>query len=218
MTVDDPQLTGPPGAAPVASDHLGSSATGRPSLTRRTAAAFTAHRSGEVGAMDELVEMATPLLWHIARAQGLERETARDAVQTAWLRVVEKADHIEDPLAVLGWLVTTTRREAWRLGRQSQRTAAEQLHPEDPVPDPAPEPADHVALDEERSILWRHVTHLSARCRELLRVIAFSDRPDYASLSETLQMPVGSIGPTRGRCLARLRASLHDDPSWGEFR
>lgn len=193
-------------------------AAARPSLTRRAAAAFAAHRSGRLGAVDELVEIATPLLWHTARAQGLGLETARDAVQTAWVRLVEKSDTIEDPQAVLGWLVVTTRRESWRLARRDRRTAAEQLQPEDTVPDPRPDPAERVALDGAHSVLWRHVTELSARCRKLLRVIAFSDRPDYASLSEALQMPVGSIGPTRGRCLARLRAALHADPEWEENR
>lgn len=214
MTIEGPHRVTAPAPVPAPE----APAAARPSLTRRAATAFAAHRSGRLGAVDELVEMATPLLWHTARAQGLELETARDAVQTAWVRLVEKSDTIEDPQAVLGWLVTTTRREAWRLARRDRRTAAEQLRHEDPVPDPHPDPAEQVALDGERSILWRHVAQLSARCQELLRVIAFSERPDYASLSAALQMPIGSIGPTRGRCLARLRVALHADPRWEEIR
>ena len=64
------------------------------------------------------------------------------------------------------------------------------------------------------STLWRHVALLSDRCRALLRVIAFTDRPDYAELSRALGMPQGSIGPTRGRCLAKLRLTLAADPAW----
>jgi DNA-directed RNA polymerase specialized sigma24 family protein len=63
-------------------------------------------------------------------------------------------------------------------------------------------------------VLWRHVAGLSERCRYLLRVIAFADRPDYAAIAEALGMPVGSIGPTRGRCLAALRAALVLDPAY----
>ncbi len=64
-------------------------------------------------------------------------------------------------------------------------------------------------------VLWRNVAKLSERCRQLLRVIAFAERPDYATLSSALGMPVGSIGPTRGRCLAKLRMLLASDPEWG---
>ena len=65
-----------------------------------------------------------------------------------------------------------------------------------------------------RQTLWRHIEQLSDRCRTLLRVIAFADRPDYAELAKSLGMPQGSIGPTRGRCLAKLRVLLADDPAW----
>ena len=64
------------------------------------------------------------------------------------------------------------------------------------------------------SRLWQHVEGLPERCRALLRVIAFADRPDYAELAKALDMPQGSIGPTRGRCLAKLRLALAADPSW----
>ena len=62
--------------------------------------------------------------------------------------------------------------------------------------------------------LWQHIAELPERCRALLRVIAFADRPDYAELAKALDMPQGSIGPTRGRCLAKLRLLLANDPSW----
>ena len=71
-----------------------------------------------------------------------------------------------------------------------------------------------VSTDELQGF-WRHIESLSERCRSLLRVVAFSDRPDYASVAQALGMPVGSIGPTRGRCLAKLRLLLDADPHWG---
>lgn len=63
-------------------------------------------------------------------------------------------------------------------------------------------------------MLWRLVGTLSERCRYLLRIIAFADRPDYAAIADALGMPVGSIGPTRGRCLATLRTALTREPSY----
>jgi DNA-directed RNA polymerase specialized sigma24 family protein len=66
--------------------------------------------------------------------------------------------------------------------------------------------------DDQR--LWEHVAQLSQRCQALLRVIAFADRPDYADIAKALGMPVGSIGPTRGRCLAKLRLQLANDSAW----
>jgi len=73
---------------------------------------------------------------------------------------------------------------------------------------------DQVLGQADRRRLWQHVQDLPERCRRLLRVIAFADRPDYAGVAESLGMPIGSVGPTRGRCLAKLRAQLSADPAW----
>jgi RNA polymerase sigma factor (sigma-70 family) len=184
--------------------------------------AFTAYQAGDRDRMSELVDLLTPVLWHTARGQRLDTATAEDVVQTAWIRLVEHADAIQDPQAVLGWLVTTVRREAWRLLRQSGRAVPTDEVPEESAGAPvAPsgdgstiDPALVAVLHEGQQQLWHHVTSLPQRCQALLRVIAFVDRPDYAALSEALGMPVGSIGPTRGRCLAKLRAALLADPTW----
>lgn len=187
----------------------------------RAAAAFAAYRDGDLPRMAELVEAATPAMWHTARAVGLDRAQAEDAVQMAWGQLVARASAVRDPQGVLAWLITTTRRCAIRLSQQSGRavpvedvaaTADRQSAAPSAPPEEAPE---EVALRTERDrALWRHVQGLSPRCRELLRVIAFADKPDYASIAVRLGMPVGSIGPTRGRCLATLRTALAADPEW----
>ena len=190
------------------------SAVGQPvDLVDLAARAFSRYREGDAAPMAQFVERVTPVLWHLARGQGLSTSSAEDVVQQAWLRLVEKSEQISDPRAVLKWLMTTTRREAWRL---AQRGLREELAPE------APEPAAAESNDAlgqvlevaEREILWRHVAQLSERCRYLLRVIAFADTPDYATIAAALGMPVGSIGPTRGRCLAALRTALLSDPAF----
>lgn len=112
---------------------------------------------------------------------------------------------------MLKWLITTTRREAWRQLRHAPREA---VVPELPEESGAPdEVVDLVAADTDRRLLWRHIARLSERCQHLLRIIAFADQPNYAEIAEALGMPIGSIGPTRGRCLAALRRSLAADPA-----
>ncbi len=185
------------------------------SLATRAAHAFAAYRSGDVERMSELVDLVTPILWHTARGQRADAAMAEDAVQTAWLRLVDRAESIEDPQAVLQWLLTTVRREAWRLVRQGRRDEPDEGVTQSETPaSAAQDPEETSILSERQRILWQHLGTLPERCRELLRVIAFADRPDYAALATALAMPVGSIGPTRGRCLQKLRSALLSDSRW----
>ena len=86
---------------------------------------------------------------------------------------------------------------------------------DDEVVTPARElPEERVLQSDTEARLWQHVAQLPERCQALLRVIAFADRPDYAAVAKSLGMPVGSIGPTRGRCLAKLRSLLDTDIAW----
>lgn len=179
----------------------------------RAADLFDAWREGDARAMDELVRLMTPVLWHVVRAYGLERTLAEDVVQTAWLRLVRGHRSIADPRAVSAWLTTTARREAWRIGKAHGRVDTTEADDLDVLLPEQPSAEDHAALDEERRRLWSAVRRLAERCQRLLRVIAFEDRPDYAHLAEDLAMPVGSIGPTRQRCLAKLRTLLDAPPT-----
>lgn len=184
-------------------------------LAVRAGLAFAAYRDGDVQRMDELVDVLTALLWHTARGQGLAAPAAQDVVQTAWLRLVENADRITEPRAVMGWLIVTVRRESWRVAKATKISGPGWEEPDPAQPDPGPDPGETAVLAADQKALWRHITSLPAKCQALLRVIAFSDPPDYAAVAESLHMPVGSIGPTRGRCLAKLRRALLADPSWG---
>ena len=191
-------------------------------LVHQAAQAFTAFRAGDRAALDELVGLLTPLLWHTVRAQGIDPVAAEDVVQTIWMRLLHSGDSIRDPQTVVKWLLTAARREAWRVSRRARsevvRTAAlfgQEGDELSALPVRRDELPDEVVLrDSRQRVLWEHVGELSDRCRELMRVIAFADRPDYALIAESLGMPVGSIGPTRGRCLAKLRQVLASDPQW----
>lgn len=183
-------------------------------LSSQLAVALTAYRAGDRNAADDLVRKATPLLWHIARATGADAASAEDAVQNTLLALFRHADRIDSPQAVLRWLAVTVQREAHRAWRQGERTIV-QPDTGDDVPAPHTAEPECVNIERERrDVLWAAIGQLSDRCRQLLRVIAFADRPDYSTLAQSLGMPVGSIGPTRGRCLAKLRTLLVADPRW----
>jgi RNA polymerase sigma factor (sigma-70 family) len=181
------------------------------SLWDEASARFGQWRRGDARAMDALVRLMTPVLWHVVRAYGLERSLAEDVVQTTWLTLVRSQASIVDERAVAGWLTTCARREAWRVGKAHARTLPTEdveLEPQLPVQESAERTAQAADRDAR---LWRAVRGLEERCRRLLRVIAFEERPDYAKIARDLSMPVGSIGPTRQRCLAKLRTALNAD-------
>ena len=185
-------------------------------LATRSGRLFAAYRSGDEAKMAELVQILTPILWHTVRGVRLDNATAEDVLQTVWLTLVRKADSITEPQAVLQWMVVTARREAWRVAKSTARVRPEDLESatgQDQTPSDDSVEDDVVAADV-RTRLWHHIQQLPQRCQALLRVIAFADRPDYAEIARSLGMPQGSIGPTRGRCLAKLRVALAADPTW----
>ncbi|MBW4718527.1 RNA polymerase sigma factor [Saccharothrix obliqua] len=177
---------------------------------------FESARAGDRVALGRIAETLAPLLWQVARAQGLDRERSADAVQTAWLRLLGALDDIRSPRALTAWLVTVTKRTAWRMREEQRDAELVGVPPEAQPTDPEPLPDEQAVFTDRRARLWAAVDQLSHRCRELLRVIAFVARPEYGEISTALGMPRGSIGPTRGRCLAQLRKRLlaDDEGSW----
>jgi len=179
----------------------------------RLAALLESARSGRRESLNEIVVELSPVLWQVARAQGLDREAAEDVIQCTWLSLLRHLAQIHSPLALTAWLVTATKREAWRVrGAHRAEQPLDQNQMAD-TEDPQPLPEDLVLLAERHRDVWRAVRLLPQRCQELLRVVAFSPRPDYDTLASALGMPRGSIGPTRGRCLAKLRELIDPDGS-----
>jgi RNA polymerase sigma factor (sigma-70 family) len=172
------------------------------------AAAFEQWADGDAVALDELVRVMTPVLWHVVRAYRLSTELAEDVVQTTWLALVRSRATIVEPAAIGGWLTTTARREAWRVSHRARSAVPVDDEVLEWVADSHGSPEEVAVMHDEEDRLWACVHRLPERCRHLLRVIAFEDRPDYARIASDLGMAVGSIGPTRMRCLARLRAAL----------
>jgi RNA polymerase sigma factor (sigma-70 family) len=173
----------------------------------RLANLLTAARQGDRESLNAIVREVTPLLWHVARAQGLDRESSADVVQTTWLTLMTSMSGIQAPGALVGWLVTVTKREAWRTHRAQQGEHAAGLSISD-NPDPAPGPDDHAVVSDRNTRLWAALDQLSERCRQLLRIVAFTHRPDYNEIAAEMGMRRGSVGPNRGRCLTQLRHLL----------
>ena len=171
-----------------------------------------AAKGGSEDALGQITAELSPMLWHVARAAGLGADDAEDVVQTAWERLLSHLADIRAPQALVSWLVVTTKREAWRTRSSGRRQRPADQEWLTAIPDHAAGAEEQIVLDEQQRALWRAVGRLSAQCQELLRIVAFIPRPDYQSVSAALGMPVGSIGPTRGRCLEKIRALLADEP------
>ncbi|MEU4671767.1 sigma-70 family RNA polymerase sigma factor [Amycolatopsis sp. NPDC023774] len=172
------------------------------------AACMEAARAGDRRAMAKLVDELTPLVWHVARANGLNRQVAEDVVQTVWLALFSQLDKLRDPRALAAWLITTARREAAHpYGRRVQPVplsdeVAEKLESTHPAPED-----EAVRADNDRRV-WRAFLRLPTRCQELLRLTVLAGRAEYQAVAEAMRMPRGSIGPTRGRCLDTMRDLL----------
>lgn len=169
--------------------------------------------AGDQLAFDELVARFSGLVWSVIRAHRLPEADAQDVFQTTWLRFVEHLGRLREPRAIGGWLATTARHESLRLLRHADRVR--------PTTDDRLDGPDGDARDldagvlrgEEEARLWRAFLGLDQRCQTLLRVLMADPPPSYEEVSAALDLPVGSIGPTRGRCLARLRELLRSDVS-----
>ena len=169
-----------------------------------TASLLARAAQGDERAWADLVDQHSALLYAVARSFRLDVADAGDVVQTTWLRLVEHLDRIEDPTRLVGWLVTTARREALRVLRRGgrERPASEELVL-DRADGAAPIDAG-LLLDERNAALWEAYRKLPERCQQLLRVAVYEPQA-YDEISEALGMPVGSIGPSRQRCLLALR-------------
>jgi RNA polymerase sigma factor (sigma-70 family) len=177
----------------------------------RMADLLDAAKGGSEDALGQITAELSPMLWHVARAAGLGADDAEDVVQTTWERLLSHLADIRVPQALIGWLVVTTKHEAWRIRSSGRRQRPADQEWLTALPDHAAGAEEQIVLDEQQRALWRAVGRLSAQCQELLRIVAFIPRPDYQSVSAALGMPVGSIGPTRGRCLEKIRVLLADE-------
>lgn len=164
--------------------------------------------AGDREAWDAIVESFSGLVWSISTAHRLGSADAAEVVQTTWLRLLENLNRIREPERLGGWLATTARRESLRLLRQRGRELVTDDETRfDRIPSAGPTPED-VLVDSDRDrMLWSAFSRLPENCRKLLQLVIVVS-PPYVEVSAALGIPIGSIGPTRGRCLAKLRQLL----------
>jgi RNA polymerase sigma factor (sigma-70 family) len=164
-------------------------------------------RDGDKQAWDAIVARYAPLIWAICRGYRLDRPDADDVGQSVWLRLVDQLALIQDPAALPGWIATTSRRECGRVADAARKREllgyAQDIAG---MPDPLHQTAETQVLAAERNAVLREgFRQLPRRCQELISLLIADPPVPYAEISGKLDLPVGSIGPTRARCLQRLR-------------
>ena len=168
---------------------------------------------GDQAAWNAIVERFQGLVWATARAHRLSHADAADVAQTTWLRLVEHLDRIRDAERLGGWLATTARNECLRFIRLNGRELPSDEA--DVFESPGDDATELALLGEERDAgLWRAFRKLSEQCQNLLRLLVSQDEPSYEDVSAALGMPIGAIGPTRMRCLEKLRGFVSVDPAF----
>jgi RNA polymerase sigma factor (sigma-70 family) len=165
--------------------------------------------AGDRRAWEQLVDAYAGLVWAVIRQHRLTTGDAADVSQTAWLRLVENLTRLHDPGRVGAWLATTTRRECLRVIGQSRRVVLVDDNERFDFAATEQPAVDHDLLAAERCEQVREaLTHLSPRCQQLLQLLNLDPAPSYEEISAAMDMPIGSIGPTQGRSLTKLREAL----------
>jgi RNA polymerase sigma factor (sigma-70 family) len=167
--------------------------------------------AGDQEAWNEIIDRYSPLVWSICQRYQLSRQDIDDVGQSIWLLLVENVGSLREPAALPGWIATATKRECLRVLRVTRRHDPGGLPPEDLMP---PDESDEMIEQElfvaERNIALRAaLAELPLGCHDLLSMLIIDPSPGYAQISKALKIPIGSIGPTRARCLERLRRSPH---------
>jgi RNA polymerase sigma factor (sigma-70 family) len=170
------------------------------------------HRAaaGESWAWERLVDQYSRLIWAITRDFKLVESDAADVAQVTWLRLLENIHKIENPDRVGSWLATTARNECLRcLANRKRVVLAEDEDVLQGAAPAGPEIDERLLLEERAEQVREAMTRLPLRWQRMLDMLMADPPASYAEISDQLGLPVGSIGPTRSRCLARLRVLLH---------
>ena len=167
--------------------------------------AVRAAAMGSTAAWSALVDQFSALVWAVLRGRGLSRSDAEDAFQTTWLRFGEHVGRLEDPDRVGLWLAKTARNEALQVLRRSRRETPVALLREDAIVWAVPGERPDLGPGQVDRVLWEAFASLRPVCRMILVLLSADPPLTYADVSAALGIPIGSIGPTRQRCLERLR-------------
>lgn len=164
--------------------------------------------AGDQAAWSDLVERYQRLVYSIPRRYGLSNDLCEDVFQGVFVSLIKNISLVRDTGSLPRWLMTTAHRESWRVANAAQRSQLRGKNlPERATPESPPE-SDLVRWERQHAV-HHALDRLGGRCEQLLRAIFLDpSRPSYAEISERLGVPVGSIGPVRARCLAKLSEFL----------
>lgn len=169
---------------------------------------------GDRAAWETIVERYHRLVWSVVRNFRLDQASAADVTQTVWQRLIEHCDRIREPERLAGWLATTARNEALRLIRQQRRVIPTDFEYE--TADPTIVSFDEMLVEDETSrAALRAFSRLPADAQQLVRLMCTDPPLDYQTISEMMGRPVGSLGPTRQRCLDKLRRLMEEELGGG---
>jgi RNA polymerase sigma factor (sigma-70 family) len=183
-------------------DFLDSKTSDASLLLRRVA-------DGDIQAWNEIVDQYSKLIWSITARFKLGESDAADVVQTTWMRLIEYIDRIEKPDRIGSWLAATARNECLRNLAARKRVVLVHEDAEFDIADSHCPEVDEALLAAERAqIVQEALAHLPEQWQQLLELLMADPPISYAEISDQLGLPIGSIGPTRGRCLAKLRVLL----------
>lgn len=165
--------------------------------------------AGDKQAWGRLVDQYGRLIWSITSRFKLSESDAADVVQTTWMRLVEHIDRIEQPDRVGSWLAATARNECLRhvAARKRMVLVHEDVH-FDSADQHSPAVDEALLAAERAQVVRDAMARLPEQWQQLLDLLMADPPVSYAEISDQLGLPIGSIGPTRGRCLAKLRVLL----------
>ena len=162
--------------------------------------------NGDEPAWSEIVTRFRPAVRGVARRCGLAASAQDEVEQQTWLALVERIRHINEPAAIAGWLVATARNLSVReLQKGRRELLVDDIDAHQPYAGHCDQDDEGAAHEIRVSVLRSAVQRIPKRQRDLLELLLSDRAPSYKDVSAKLDMPVGSIGPTRARCIARLR-------------
>jgi RNA polymerase sigma factor (sigma-70 family) len=164
----------------------------------------------DAGAWQALVDRYADLVYGIARRAGLDDARGQDVVQDVFLALLKNLGRLRQHDRLMGWIVKAARRESWRVARRARSARSREEGVSRPERDVGALPADALQQEERRHLVRRAMRLIDGRCQRLLDALFLREVRDYQALSVELAMPVGSIGPTRRRCLDKLADALHE--------
>lgn len=165
-------------------------------------------------AAEALVSQLTPMVLATVRTAGVHPDSLEDVASSVWLKLFDYCGRIKNPEAVAGWLRTTARNQSmdWHRDRARHTSMVRRALPEVDSDDPGFELVEEAdELSGRKSIMLRALAKMDQRCRRLIALKAQEPKLKNREIAELLEIPIGSVGPTHGRCLAKLRELLSQE-------